>query len=98
MLQVKVKVEGGVAVAIPKDIEAGFGEEIRFTSPEKAFRVVISPWPFKEPEHEVKTSQVLTFGKEGRFQYACFATPKGKGQREVSGSGGTGSVKPPGGK
>jgi plastocyanin len=95
MHQVKVEVVDGLAVARPNRIEADLGDKIQFISDEEAWRVVFSPWPFKEAERQVKTSQELTFGKEGPFQYSCFVTPKGKDQREVSGSGGTGNVPRP---
>jgi len=94
--RVTVKVVRGAAAATPKDIKAVIGDRIQFSSPDRAFRVVISPWPFKQRRHQVKTRRWLTFVKVGRFKYACFATPRGIGQPEVSGRGANGNVKPPG--
>ena len=91
--QVEIKAVGGAAVATPMELKnMDAGETAQFTTTGKAFRVVFTPWPFSEPEHEITTDELLTFSTPGDFKFACYVTVE---LPYKEGSGGTGNVRPP---
>ena len=98
--QVDIEAVGGYAVASPNSLlDVSIGDTLQFSSSGGAFRVVFVPWPFSEPETEVKTGRLLTFERSGPFDFLCYITPTGQSKELVyaAGSGGTGNVRPPGG-
>jgi plastocyanin len=95
--EVKIEAEGGYAVATPKTLDANVGDIVQFGTSQTKFRVRFNNWPFKESGDEVTTSALLTFEREGPFEFYCYVTPK-NGTAELiyrKGSGGNGNVTKP---
>jgi plastocyanin len=95
---VKIEAVGEFAVATPKILEAKVDDTVRFGSSQQKFRVDFKPWRFKESEHQVTTSELLTFGTEGAFEFLCYVTPNGRTDELLykEGDGGNGNVTKPG--
>jgi plastocyanin len=95
--EVKIEAVGGYAVAVPKTLDAKVGDNVQFGTSQKKFRIKFKPWPFKESEHEVTTSALLTFEREGPFEFLCYVTPNGADEEVIyePGSGGNGNVTKP---
>jgi hypothetical protein len=64
-------------IATPNLLNVMQGDTLQISSGHGTFRVVCVPWPFREPEHEVKTEEVLTFEKSGDSTLFCYITPTG---------------------
>ena len=95
---VKVEPVGKFAVATPKVLNAKVNDTVRFGTSQEKFRVVVKPWRFKESERQVTTSELLTFGIEGAFEFLCYVTPNGQTDELIyrEGDGGNGIVTKPG--
>jgi hypothetical protein len=95
---VKIELGGKFAVATPKVLDAKVDDTVGFGTSQRKFRVVFKPWPFKESERQVTTSDPLTFGIEGSFEFLCYVTPNGQTDElpYKEGDGGNGIVTKPG--
>jgi plastocyanin len=76
-LEVKTDLNGKHVVADPNNLEVSIGDTLKISSADGSFRVVCVPWLFKETQHEVKTSEVLTFETVGETILFCYITPLG---------------------
>ena len=96
--EVKIEAVGGFAVATPKTLDAIPGDTVQFGTSQDKFRVVFEPWPFNGAKHQITTGELLTFDKEGPFEFYCYVTPKGKDVEAIyrKGDGGNGNVTRPG--
>jgi hypothetical protein len=76
-LEVKTDLDGKHVVANPNQLDVATGHTLQISSADGSFRVVCVPWLFKETQHEVKTSEVLTFETIGETILSCYITPLG---------------------
>lgn len=95
---VTIEPRGKFAVATPNVLDTKVDDTVRFGTSQRKFRAVFKPWPFKESEHQVTTSDLLTFGIEGSFEFLCYVTPNGQTDElpYKEGDGGNGIVTKPG--